>query len=220
MLIRFLSAIVMVPIVLGAISMGFPYFEALIGIVGFIAIIEWYKLILIKKSKILNLFFMILGILYIVVPCLILIWLRNNGPNGVYFVLWFLVVIWATDVGAYFFGRSIGGFKLAPKISPNKTWAGFVGGLGCAVTTTVIFNFFFHPIWEGFLLFWACVGISIAGQMGDLFESWCKRRLGVKDSGNLIPGHGGILDRVDSILLSAPFAGLFVITFQTHEISF
>jgi phosphatidate cytidylyltransferase len=220
MLIRSLSAIVMVALVLGAIRLGSPYFEALISIIGFVAIVEWYKLILFNRLKILNLFLMVLGILYIVVPSLILIWLRNNGPEGVYFVLWFLIVIWSTDVGAYFFGKSIGGVKLAPKISPNKTWAGFFGGLGSAVVATLIFGFIFHPFWDGYLLFWACVGLSIIGQVGDLFESWCKRRLGVKDSGKIIPGHGGVLDRVDSILLSAPVAGLFVITFQTHEISF
>ena len=159
MLIRSLSAIVMVAIVLGAIRLGSPYFEALISIIGFVAIVEWYKLILFNRLKILNLFFMVLGILYIVVPSLILIWLRNNGPEGVYFVLWFLIVIWSTDVGAYFFGKSIGGVKLAPKISPNKTWAGFFGGLGSAVVATSIFGFIFHPFWDGYLLFWACVGL-------------------------------------------------------------
>ena len=163
---------------------------------------------------------MLLGILYIVIPSLILIWLRNNGPEGVYFVVWFLIVIWSTDVGAYFFGKIIGGIKLAPKISPNKTWAGFFGGLVSAVLATSVFILIFYSFWDGYLLFWACAVISIIGQVGDLIESWCKRRLGVKDSGKLIPGHGGVLDRVDSILLSAPVAGLFVIAFRTHEISF
>jgi phosphatidate cytidylyltransferase len=220
MLMRFLSAIVMVILVLAAIRMGFPYFEALIAIVGLIAIIEWYNLILSNRPKILNAVFMVLGILYIVLPCLILIWLRNSSPYGMYFVLWFLVVVWSTDVGAYFFGKSIGGLKLAPKISPNKTWAGFFGGLCCAIIATLMFDFFSPPLFGVGTFLLACVGISIVGQVGDLFESWCKRRLGVKDSSKIIPGHGGILDRVDSILLSAPVAGLFVITFQTHEISF
>ena len=217
---RFLSASVMVILVLATIRMGFPYFEALIAIIGLIAIIEWYNLILSNRPKILNAIYMFLGILYIVLPCLILIWLRNSSAYGVYFVLWFLVVIWSTDVGAYFFGKSIGGLKLAPKISPNKTWAGFFGGVCSAIIATLMFDFFSLPLFGGRAFLLACVGISIVGQVGDLFESWCKRRLGVKDSGKIIPGHGGILDRVDSILLSAPVAGLFVFTFQIHEISF
>jgi phosphatidate cytidylyltransferase len=84
----------------------------------------------------------------------------------------------------------------------------------------LLFYYFLYPIAGLFLLFLGCVVISVVGQIGDLFESWCKRRLGVKDSGKLIPGHGGILDRVDSILLSAPIAGVVSIIFQTHEILF
>ena len=217
MIIRSLSALVMATVVLSTIWIGSPYFEALIGLIGCIAIIEWYKLILVNRPKFPNLIFMCFGVFYVLVPCLILVWLRNDDSHGFHFIIWFFIVIWSTDIGAYFFGKSIGGAKLAPKISPNKTWAGFFGGTCSAVMVTWLLFYFLYPMVSFFLLSIGCVVISIVGQLGDLFESWCKRRLNVKDSGKLIPGHGGILDRVDSILLSTPIAGVVAIIFQTHE---
>jgi phosphatidate cytidylyltransferase len=181
---------------------------------------EWYRLILVNRPKFPNIIFMCFGVLYVIAPCLILVWLRNNGPHGLYFIVWFFVVIWSTDIGAYLFGKSIGGAKLAPKISPNKTWAGFFGGISSAVIVSFLLYYFLYPMAGLFLFFLGCVIISIVGQIGDLFESWCKRRLGVKDSGKLIPGHGGILDRVDSLLLSTPIAGVVAIIFQTHKVLF
>lgn len=146
------------------------------------------------------------GLIYISLPCIMLIWLRNDPSDGRSFIIWFFCVIWTTDIGAYLFGRSIGGPKLAPKISPNKTWAGFLGGVGAAVVVS----------WG--LMVWQNISISlteviilsailaVAGQLGDLLESWVKRYFNIKDSGAIIPGHGGILDRVDAILLAAPVA--------------
>ena len=220
MIIRSLSALVMASFVLSAIWIGSPYFEALIGLIGCLAIMEWYRLILVNRPKFPNIIFMCFGVLYVLVPCLILVWLRNNGPHGLYFIVWFFVVIWSTDIGAYLLGKSIGGAKLAPKISPNKTWAGFFGGISSAVIVSFLLYYFLYPMAGLFLFFLGCVIISIVGQIGDLFESWCKRRLGVKDSGKLIPGHGGILDRVDSLLLSTPIAGVVAIIFQTHKVLF
>ena len=220
MIIRSLSALVMASFVLSAIWIGSPYFEALIGLIGCLAIMELYRLILVNRPKFPNIIFMCFGVLYVLVPCLILVWLRNNGPHGLYFIVWFFVVIWSTDIGAYLFGKSIGGAKLAPKISPNKTWAGFFGGISSAVIVSFLLYYFLYPMAGLFLFFLGCVIISIVGQIGDLFESWCKRRLGVKDSGKLIPGHGGILDRVDSLLLSTPIAGVVAIIFQTHKVLF
>jgi len=210
----------MASFVLSAIWIGSPYFEALIGLIGCLAIMEWYRLILVNRPKFPNIIFMCFGVLYVLVPCLILVWLRNNGPHGLYFIVWFFVVIWSTDIGAYLFGKSIGGAKLAPKISPNKTWAGFFGGISSAVIVSFLLYYFLYPMAGLFLFFLGCVIISIVGQIGDLFESWCKRRLGIKDSGKLIPGHGGILDRVDSLLLSTPIAGVVAIIFQTHKVLF
>ena len=117
-------------------------------------------------------------------------------------LLWFFSVVWATDIAAYLVGRSLGGVKLAPKISPNKTWSGFLGGILGGVLVSEIFQIAQAP--ETFhislpLVLLICV--SVHG--GDLLESWAKRYCGVKDSGHIIPGHGGILDRMDGLLAAA-----------------
>ncbi|OKL37108.1 phosphatidate cytidylyltransferase [Domibacillus mangrovi] len=123
---------------------------------------------------------------------------------GVLFVFFALLITWATDTGAYFVGRSIGKRKLWPEISPNKTVAGFYGGIGSAVLVAIILLFFVefeaNPLW----VLMATALLSVAGQIGDLAESAMKRHYGVKDSGTLLPGHGGILDRTDSWLFVFP----------------
>ncbi|QAY79391.1 phosphatidate cytidylyltransferase [Sphingosinicella sp. BN140058] len=134
------------------------------------------------------------GFLYIALPSFALIvleWARFD------IVFWAMLVTWSTDIFAYFAGRSIGGPKLAPRISPNKTWAGLIGGMAGAGVIGAIAAFLFDlgPV---FLLAGAPLGLL--AQLGDLYESSVKRRLGVKDSGSLLPGHGGILDRVDGLL--------------------
>jgi phosphatidate cytidylyltransferase len=112
-------------------------------------------------------------------------------------VLWAMLVTWSTDIFAYFAGRSIGGPKLAPKISPNKTWAGLIGGMiGAGVVGGVAAWAFELDI----LFAVAGAPMGLLAQLGDLYESKVKRRLGVKDSGSIIPGHGGVLDRVDGLL--------------------
>ena len=141
-----------------------------------------------------------LGVPYLALPCIALLWLRFSQDSGANLVLWLLLVIWATDSGAFFAGRAIGGLKLAPRISPNKTWAGFFGGIVAAdlVAASGWFLLPDHPLLPLML-----VGALVAAlsQLGDLFESFAKRRFGVKDSGQLIPGHGGLLDRVDGLLV-------------------
>ncbi|MGG3451303.1 phosphatidate cytidylyltransferase [Domibacillus aminovorans] len=123
---------------------------------------------------------------------------------GVLFVFFALLITWATDSGAYFVGRSIGKRKLWPEISPNKTVAGFYGGIGSAVLVAVILlsivDFDANPFW----VLTATALLSVAGQIGDLAESAMKRHYDVKDSGTLLPGHGGILDRTDSWLFVFP----------------
>ena len=134
------------------------------------------------------------GFLYVAVPALALITL-----NWVWFgiVLWVMVVTWATDIFAYFAGRSIGGPKLAPRISPNKTWAGLGGGvIGAAVLGWLVASW----LDMGPPFTWAGGLMGVIAQAGDLFESWLKRRAGVKDSGTILPGHGGALDRLDGLL--------------------
>jgi phosphatidate cytidylyltransferase len=134
------------------------------------------------------------GFLYIALPALALILLEWAWYP---LVLWAMVVTWATDIFAYFAGRSIGGPKLAPRISPNKTWAGLAGGvIGAAVVGGLVAHLF--GLGSPFLY----VGgvMALCAQAGDLYESWVKRRAGVKDSGTLLPGHGGVLDRLDGLL--------------------
>lgn len=151
------------------------------------------------------------GLLYAGLPAVALIWLREQ-VGGLGFVLWVLAVVWATDIFAYFAGRRFGGRKLAPKLSPKKTWAGLYGGMaGAAVVSAgIAFAQGWRPaLW---LMIFAALG-ALAGalaQAGDLFESWLKRRIGVKDSGTLLPGHGGVMDRVDGLVPVAVAAALII----------
>jgi phosphatidate cytidylyltransferase len=139
------------------------------------------------------------GTLYLGVPCVALVWLRNDLSGGREIVLWLVAVVWAADIGGYVAGRLIGGRRLAPRISPNKTWAGLFGGVGLATATSVAVTL---ANGHDRLLLPAVIGglLGIAAQAGDLAESWVKRRFGVKDSSALIPGHGGLLDRVDALM--------------------
>ena len=136
------------------------------------------------------------GVLYIGLPVLALVALRSMPLQGAMIVMGMFLIVWATDTGALVFGKLIGGKKIAPKLSPGKTWAGTIGGSLCAV---LIFSAFIAVL--GFDVGRAApyaFAFSFAAHGGDLFESLVKRRFGAKDSGSLIPGHGGILDRVDS----------------------
>lgn len=149
------------------------------------------------------------GVLYVSLPVLSLLFLREVLPNlsGLLLAFWALGLVWATDIGAYFAGRSIGGPKLAPSISPSKTWSGLGGG----VASALVFGFVLH-VWAGLPVRLAAASgiLAVAAQGGDLFESWLKRKAGVKDSGTLLPGHGGVLDRLDGVVTSAPLAALLV----------
>ena len=140
---------------------------------------------------------MISGFLYVAIPAFALL---SIAWVWMAIVLWVLVVTWATDIMAYFAGRSIGGPKLAPRISPNKTWAGLIGGMvGAGLFGGVVASWFeMEP-----LFLWAGAPMGLIAQAGDLYESWVKRRAGVKDSGSLLPGHGGVLDRLDGLLAVA-----------------
>jgi len=149
------------------------------------------------------------GTIYIGVPVAALIWLRGHDASGERMIFWLLTSIALTDIGAYFAGRLIGGPKLAPRISPKKTWAGLVG----AMVASGIFGAGFArldptaPAME--VLAIAGAALAVIGQVGDLLESWVKRHFAVKDSSNLIPGHGGLFDRVDGLIAAAAALALF-----------
>ncbi len=162
-------------------------------------------------------FWVAAGLLYCGLPMVSLLWLRVQ-VGGVGIVGSVFAIVWATDIGAYFAGRAIGGPKLAPAISPNKTWAGVVGGVAAAFATGFAFVSAVQmrlPEWSGGRLALNAATIAGCGALlalaaigGDLFESWLKRRAGVKDSGNLLPGHGGVMDRIDGVVPVAVICAL------------
>jgi phosphatidate cytidylyltransferase len=149
-----------------------------------------------------------IGMLAIGVPCVAFVWLREQPVGGRWAVFWLLGVVWATDIGAYAVGRWLGGPRLAPRVSPNKTWSGLIGGVASAALVGAL----------GAALLGVDVGLpALAGgllagvaQAGDLAESLVKRRFGAKDTGSLIPGHGGLLDRVDGLLATTPVVALLM----------
>lgn len=141
------------------------------------------------------------GAFYLGLPVISLVLLRDE-PRGSAIVGGLFVAVWTADTAALLLGRMIGGPKLAPELSPNKTWAGFVGGTLAACVAELIYVFSLG----GMALEGAAFGIfiALAGHCGDLFESWVKRQFRAKNTGSLIPGHGGMLDRIDSLLFAAP----------------
>lgn len=148
------------------------------------------------------------GLVYIGAPTAVFLWLRGRAPEGLETVLTLFAVIWSADVAAYFGGKMIGGPKIAEGLSPNKTWSGIVAGalaggaagVGCALIFKADPSF--YPVWFG-------IGLMLAftGLMGDLFESFLKRRFGVKDASRIIPGHGGVLDRIDGLMAATLLVG-------------
>ncbi len=149
------------------------------------------------------------GVLYVGVPPLSLLVLRNHPHGGFWLILIVFIAVWATDTGALICGKIIGGPKLSPRLSPNKTWSGAFGGALTAIAcAAILFAALGANVVTGALF---GLAMSAVGQVGDLFESWIKRRVGRKNSGSLIPGHGGVLDRIDSILFVAPLVTLAIV---------
>ena len=151
------------------------------------------------------------GTLWVGLPCMLLLWLAQHADAGRTVLFWLFAVVWATDIGAYVFGRWLGGPRLAPRWSPGKTWAGLIGGAACAAlaglaTAWVTGNM--RGITAVVLLVAVSAALAIVEQFGDLAESVAKRRFGVKDSSGLIPGHGGFLDRLDGLLAVIPAVAL------------
>lgn len=151
----------------------------------------------------------VMGIIFIALPCLAFAELRMLSPYGLETVVWLLCIVWATDSAAYLAGSSLGGPKLAPFISPNKTWVGAVSGLAAGIVAGIVLTQVTGFVArESFVL--ACAGVSLLTQCGDLAESFLKRTFGVKDASDLIPGHGGALDRLDGMIVAT--AGVAILT--------
>jgi len=145
------------------------------------------------------------GLVYAGVAALPPALLRGSDPSGLLTIGFIVTIVWSTDIFAYFTGRSIGGPKLMPIVSPKKTISGALGGLVAGVAFGSLFAYVTIGSVSVFLIVLACA-LSIAGQAGDLYESWIKRRFGVKDSGRLIPGHGGLMDRIDALIVAIALA--------------
>jgi phosphatidate cytidylyltransferase len=144
------------------------------------------------------------GVIYGGLPAMALVLIRSDPAYGLIAIVWLLVLVWASDIGGYVFGRLLGGPKLAPRISPKKTWTGFIGGLAAAVLASLAFDAIAIP--GGTIPIWLAAGLSTVSQAGDLVESAFKRRFGAKDSSRLIPGHGGLMDRIDGLVVVAAVA--------------
>ena len=152
------------------------------------------------------------GVLYFGLPALSIIALRDFTVHGEWVLVGLFLIIWATDTGALFCGKLIGGPKLAPVLSPNKTWAGAIGGIVAAALVEAVFI----VLMGGHAVLGAVfgAGIGVIAHLGDLFESWAKRCFHVKDSGSMIPGHGGVLDRIDSTLATLVAVAVLVLVFK------
>jgi phosphatidate cytidylyltransferase len=194
--IRLLSAIVMIPPVIAAIHFGSPYFDGLLIVGGGILVYELHS------ASGGRLPWTVAGTAYIALALAALLFMRAEAGHGALGMYWMFVLVWAADSVAYFVGRTLGGPKFAPKISPKKTWSGFFGALAGAALAGAAF-----AVYIGKSDIWGLVVVSgfLGGvaQMGDLLESWFKRRFDRKDMSGLIPGHGGLFDRVDGLLAVA-----------------
>ena len=148
------------------------------------------------------------GALYIGLPPALFLWLRDRAPEGLETILALFCIIWSADIFAYFGGKLVGGPKVAHGLSPNKTWSGIVAGVLAGAAAGYGCGHLFHAA-PDLRMAWLIIGALIAftGLMGDLFESFLKRRFGVKDASRIIPGHGGVLDRIDSLMAATLLAG-------------
>jgi phosphatidate cytidylyltransferase len=153
-----------------------------------------------------------MGFPYLGPAAVALPWLRSDPAVGLANTLFVLCIVWASDIGAYLIGRILGGPRLVPAISPGKTWSGAIGGLVSAALAGLAVAACFAPKFSSLHVTAMAIGLGIISQAGDLLESALKRHFGVKDSGRIIPGHGGLLDRLDALLAVAPVAALLALT--------
>ncbi|NQZ14987.1 MAG: phosphatidate cytidylyltransferase [Alphaproteobacteria bacterium] len=205
---RIISALIIGPLSLLVFWIGGWPFLALVGIAFAISVHEWLNL---SRKTFYFERYAAAGLIYFMLCFYSFIAMRMQFDQGFFLVMSFATTVWAGDVGAYFAGKFIGGAKLMPSISPNKTWAGLIGGM----LFSGLFMFVLYgvaPLFElrlpfssMFIAFFVGMALTIVGQAGDLLISAAKRRASIKDTSNLIPGHGGLLDRIDSLMMGALF---------------
>lgn len=177
-----------------------------VSTVVLVSFFVWFKA---KGEEYRNL--LVLGVPYISVGVGSLLWIYQGiipyPPFNFYITLWFFLMVWAMDIGGFIVGCNLKGPKLAPKISPNKTWSGLIGGIILAMAVSYLYIYLVVKDDQSMHMFFVVLGgiIAAISQIGDLIESAIKRKLGIKDSSSLIPGHGGVFDRIDGLIFAAPF---------------
>ena len=201
--------ILLIAIALVAALLGGWLFAILVAAIATIMYLEWTSIVAGW-----GLGWKLFGFVYCLLPAVSLLWIRERAEfqaigSGFDLLIWVFLVVWSTDIGAYFAGRAIGGPKLAPSISPNKTIAGLIGGV---VAAGLVAGGWALAVELPGVLLWLAPPLAVAAQAGDLFESGLKRRAGVKDSGTWLPGHGGLLDRLDGLVPVAILTALLMVT--------
>jgi phosphatidate cytidylyltransferase len=202
--LRIISAVVLIAAALGSAVFGGTLFAVTWGVLALVIVQEWMKVIRGKPG-----FWLwgLAGIAYAAGMYLAVQLLRGSAAFGLVAILFLFAIVWATDICAYFAGRAIGGPRLAPRISPKKTWSGMIGGLvGGVLAGLILLAAMGRPVQPVHAL--VALALSLAAVGGDLFESAFKRRFQVKDSGSLIPGHGGFMDRLDGFVTAAILAAV------------
>ena len=198
--VRTISGIVMIAIAITAAIAGGYVFAIFAALAATAIYYEWTRIV-----RGWGLGWRIAGFFYALLPALSLLWIRDRSADKLDLLLWVFIVTWSTDIGAYFVGRAIGKRKLAPSISPGKTVEGLVGGMIAATLLGGAWGFVLELPPALFVL---APIFALSAQAGDLFESWMKRRAGLKDSGSWLPGHGGLLDRLDGLVPVAVLTAL------------
>ncbi len=202
---RIITSIILLPIAVYAIFFSQSLFLLLVIAMAILMTVEWIDMI---RDRADEKRWRVIGFFYILIPLYSVYKLRAIDTD---IVFWMFSIIWVTDIFAFFSGRILGGKKLAPDISPNKTWSGLAGG----VIASAVIGLISSSVFFGGVIFFvlASMLLSLVEQISDLMESKFKRIFGVKDSGNIIPGHGGVLDRLDGMMLTAPVVLLLVAIF-------
>lgn len=203
LVIRSLAGAVMIMIALIAAFNGGYLFAVLVAAAATAVFYEWTRI-----TRGWGAAWYVSGFIYSLVAAVALLWVRDRADSGLQLTFWLFAVVWSLDIGAYLAGRTIGGPKLAPTISPAKTWAGLYGGVAAATLIGGLWVWFAYlPL----ILVVLAPLFAVVAQVGDLFESWMKRRAGVKDSGTWLPGHGGVFDRLDGLMPVAILTALAVL---------
>jgi phosphatidate cytidylyltransferase len=200
---RILTALVLIPVVVVLVIWAPEWAVTLaLGLIGLLAILEYIRIAMqISPRAGTRVLLFLLGVVYVYGPLVLAVYLRRWNPHWLMFAL---LLSWAGDTAALYIGKAFGRHKLAPVISPQKTWEGAAGSIAGALIAGGIYAHFLIPDTPLAIVLLLAVAGNIAGQLGDLAESALKRRADVKDSGSSLPGHGGWLDRIDSMLFAVP----------------